>query len=81
MSNEKVTKIRDIKTKKISISRRKLGELLVETGLLSGEKLTDALSTQKDTGKRLGQVLIEMELITEEEMGLCPGHATKDPIH
>ena len=79
MSNEKVTKIRDIKTKKNAISRRKLGELLVETGLLSGENLKEALNSQRDTGKRLGQVLIEMELITEEEMAFALAMQLKIP--
>jgi len=79
MSNEKVTKIRDLKTKRNAISRRKLGELLVETGLLSSEKLTEALNTQKETGKRLGRVLIEMDLITEEEMAFALAMQLKIP--
>jgi len=79
MSNEKVAKIRDIKTKKNVISRRKLGELLVETGLLSGEKLTEALKVQGETGKRLGQVLIEMEHISEEEMAFALAMQLKIP--
>ena len=79
MSNEKVTKISEIKTKKNAISRRKLGELLVETGLLSRERLTEALNTQKETGKRLGQVLIEMEHISEEEMAFALAMQLKIP--
>jgi len=79
MIEGKVKKIRDIKNKKNSISRRKLGELLVETGLLSGEKLTEALNIQKETGKRLGQVLIEMEHISEEEMAFALAMQLKIP--
>ncbi|MBW1887487.1 MAG: Flp pilus assembly complex ATPase component TadA [Deltaproteobacteria bacterium] len=79
MSNEKVTNISEIKTKKNAISRRKLGELLVETGLLSRERLIEALNTQKETGKRLGQVLIEMEHISEEEMAFALAMQLKIP--
>lgn len=57
--------------RKNSVSRRKLGELLVETGLLPPEKLTEALKHQKQIGKRLGEVLIEMKLISEEEIAFA----------
>ena len=57
MANNKVEQIKDIRARKESASRRKLGELLVETGLLSVEDLTESLKSQKETGKRLGQIL------------------------
>jgi type IV pilus assembly protein PilB len=60
-------------------SRRKLGELLVETGLLQPEKLVDALNAQKNSGKRLGQVLVGMNLISEEEMAFALAMQLKIP--
>jgi len=48
------------------VSRRKLGEILIESGLLANEKLQDALEVQKRTGKRLGETLMEMKLVSEE---------------
>lgn len=58
-------------SKKEPVTRRKLGELLVETGLLAKDKLYEALEKQKETGKRLGEMLIDMELISEEEMAFA----------
>lgn len=60
-------------------SRRKLGELLVETGLLAPEKLSEALKAQKDSGKRLGQILVGMNLISEEEMAFALAMQLKIP--
>jgi type II secretory ATPase GspE/PulE/Tfp pilus assembly ATPase PilB-like protein len=51
--------------------RRKvrLGELLVEEGLVSAADVDAALVEQKQrAGKRLGQVLVEMNLVTEERL-------------
>ncbi|MBN2125704.1 MAG: Flp pilus assembly complex ATPase component TadA, partial [Deltaproteobacteria bacterium] len=68
-----------VPSKKDSPTRRKLGDLLVETGLLSPEDLQKALGMQKESGKRLGQVLIGMELITEEEMAFALAMQLKIP--
>ncbi|MBN1103451.1 MAG: Flp pilus assembly complex ATPase component TadA [Deltaproteobacteria bacterium] len=65
--------------KKDFASRRKLGELLVETGLLPQEKLVEALNAQKDSGKRLGQLLLGMNLISEEEMAFALAMQLKIP--
>jgi len=42
--------------------------MLVDEGVLSLDKLQDALEEQKDSGKRLGEVIIEMQLAVEEEV-------------
>jgi type IV pilus assembly protein PilB len=55
-------------SKKHIFTKRKLGELLIETGLISAENLGKALTLQKDSNKRLGQVLVGMNLISEEEI-------------
>jgi len=62
------------------VSRRKLGELLIESGLLTAEKLQDALETQKSTGERLGEVLIHMHIISEEEMAFALAMQLKIPL-
>lgn len=49
-------------------SRKRLGDLLVEAGLITGEQLEKALSVQKNTGERLGKVFINLGYITEENM-------------
>ena len=68
------------KEKKNFVDRRKLGELLVETGLLTRDKLKEALDAQKGSGKRLGQVLIGMNLISEEEMAFALAMQLKIPF-
>jgi len=77
--NVNVSPINKISPRKETITRRKLGELLLETGLLTGDKLAEALRSQKDSGKRLGQILIDMDLITEEEMAFALAMQLKIP--
>ncbi|HWR43655.1 type II secretion system ATPase GspE [Sporomusa sp.] len=48
--------------------KRRLGDLLIEAGILSQEQLEKALSVQKKTGERLGKVLINLGYITEVSM-------------
>jgi type IV pilus assembly protein PilB len=62
------------------VSRRKLGELLIESGLLTIDKLKDALEVQKETGKRLGEALIDMKVISEEEMAFALAMQLKIPF-
>ena len=44
---------------------RKLGQLLVEEGLISQDDLSRALAEQKSSGRRLGEILLELGLIDE----------------
>jgi len=62
------------------VSRRKLGELLIESGLLTTDKLKEALEAQKTTGKRLGELLIGMKIISEEEMAFALAMQLKIPF-
>jgi len=47
---------------------KRLGELLVEKGLITAEQCQHALDMQKKTGRRLGQAIIELGFIKEEEL-------------
>jgi hypothetical protein len=47
-----------------SAAWRPLGRLLVETGVLSDAQLEDALTEQRDHGRRLGEVLIARGLLS-----------------
>ena len=76
----KVTRLYDTIEKKRVASKRRLGELLIETGLLSKAKLQEALRLQRNTGKRLGQVLIDMGFISEEEMAFALAMQLKIPF-
>ena len=71
MVEERSVKTGKSPSKRNPLSRRKLGELLIETGLLRIEQLTEALKVQRETGRRLGDLLVDMKFITEEEMALA----------
>lgn len=45
-----------------------LGEMLVSYGLVSEANLQKALARQKKRGRRLGQVLVEMRLVTLDQV-------------
>jgi len=79
MTDQNQKDVANIQSKKTSFSRRKLGELLIETGLLSVAQLTEALKVQRDTGKRLGAILIEMKFVSEEEMAFALAMQLKIP--
>lgn len=48
--------------------RKRLGDLLIEVGLITQEQLDKALSAQQRMGKRLGKVLVELGYISEQSM-------------
>jgi MSHA biogenesis protein MshE len=49
-----------------AIPKLRLGELLIREGLLSEAQLQQALARQKQTGRRLGAVLQDLGLVTDE---------------
>ncbi|MEZ7891528.1 MAG: type IV-A pilus assembly ATPase PilB [Candidatus Wallbacteria bacterium] len=48
--------------------RLRLGDALLQDGLVNEEQLQKALEIQKQSGKRLGQVLVEMGIVTENDI-------------
>ena len=46
----------------------RIGELLVKNGIISEEQLLGALATQKKTGSKLGNTLIELGLVTSHQL-------------
>ncbi len=48
--------------------RKRLGDLLLEVGLITAEQLENALKVQKTTGKKLGEVLISEGAVTQENI-------------
>ncbi len=51
-----------------SRSKKKLGELLIDAGLISDAHIKAALHEQKKWGGRLGKTLVEMGFVTEASM-------------
>jgi len=48
--------------------RKLLGEILVSQGRITPAQLRDLLRVQKESSRQLGQVLIESEIVTQEEL-------------
>lgn len=47
---------------------KKLGELLVEFGIISQDELAIALATQKESKKRLGEIIIDLKMASEMDI-------------
>lgn len=50
------------------VVKRRLGDMLVESGKITMLQLQDSLKEQKITGKKLGEVLIDNNLVTSEDI-------------
>ncbi|MBP8854895.1 MAG: Flp pilus assembly complex ATPase component TadA [Oscillospiraceae bacterium] len=61
----------------MNVFNAKLGEILINAGVITKQDLEAALKTQKETGHRLGTQLILSNFITEEQ--LC--RALRDQLH
>ena len=49
----------------------RVGDLLVEKGLITDAQLMDALAEQKRTGKKIGRVLTDLNFVSEEKLLSC----------
>lgn len=49
-------------------TKKRLGEILVDNNNLLPELLEEALERQKQTGRRLGQVLVDMGFVSQDEV-------------
>lgn len=45
-----------------------LGQILMESGMITIDDLNEALEVQKSSGQRLGDILISLGMITPEEL-------------
>jgi len=53
---------------KLEVFRRKIGDLLLTRHLITAKQLEQAVKIQKKSRKRLGQILLELGYISEEEL-------------
>jgi type II secretion system (T2SS) protein E len=58
---------------------KKLGEMLIEAGLIDDFQLSSALSHQRNWGGKLGTVLIDMDFVREEDIARVMGEKLKIP--
>lgn len=48
-------------------ARKRIGEILIEAGLITPEKLEEALARQKQDHRRIGKIMLGMGLLDENE--------------
>ena len=58
------------------VEKRRLGDILVNSGKITSYQLQEALKAQRILGKKLGEVLVESEIITELEIIQAIGSQT-----
>ncbi len=51
--------------------KKKLGDILMEAGLLTKEQLKTVLLEQMKSGKRLGELLIDLRFVSESQLAYC----------
>lgn len=52
----------------MALEKKRLGNILVNEGLITEEQLTEALRAQRVLGKKLGEVLVEQNIVEEEQI-------------
>ncbi len=61
-------------------SKKRLGELLIEAGVLTKDALEQALAYQKKEGGLIGQILLSRGLITEQSLTAALAQQLKVPF-
>jgi len=49
-------------------SKKRIGDILIEQGVITQEQLFEALKQQRTTGKKVGEMLVELGYITESKL-------------
>jgi hypothetical protein len=50
------------------LTKKRLGELLIDEGLVSEDQVNEALRLQRETGELLGEVLVDMGAVSERDI-------------
>lgn len=55
------------------MKNKKLGEILLDYGMISPDNLKKALKVQRENNKRIGETLIELNIVTQDQINwiLC----------
>ncbi len=60
--------------------RKRLGDMLVEAGVITNDQLMEALGKQKESGKRLGELLVDLRFTDEMEIVEAMAQQMKVPV-
>ena len=52
----------------MAVEKKRLGNILVNAGKITGYQLQEALKSQKALGKKLGEILLDNKIITEDDI-------------
>lgn len=61
-------------------TRKRLGDMLVEAGVITNDQLMEALGKQKESGKRLGEILVDLRFTDEMEIAEAMAQQMKIPV-
>lgn len=61
-------------------TRKRLGDMLVEAGVITNDQLMEALGKQKESGKRLGELLVDLRFTDEMEIAEAMSQQMKIPV-
>lgn len=61
------------------MTNKRLGQMLVESGHITGEQLIRAIQSQRALGGRLGTCLLEMDVLTEDKLLDALSHQLRVP--
>lgn len=59
---------------------KRLGDLLIDEGLINEDQLKQALTEQKHNGGRLGSLLVKMQFVTDEQISEALGRQYGVPV-
>ncbi len=59
---------------------KRLGDMLVEAGVITNDQLMEALGKQKESGKRLGELLVDLRFTDEMEIVEAMAQQMKIPV-
>lgn len=59
--------------------RKRLGEILIEDGVITQETLEESLEWQRNNGGLIGQILIQLGYVTEEQIVAVLGRQLRIP--
>jgi len=69
-----------VKAQNVRKRRKRLGECLIESGLIDKKTLANALEIQKVQKKKIGQILIDMGVADDEEIAKALAGQLKIPV-